>query len=51
MNIFVKNLESDIKRYKICIDLSGLIEKIKRYLDSDPDRSLLYIYDFCSKFE
>ncbi len=51
MNVFIKDLESDIERYKRCIDLSGLIKKIKRYLDHDPDLSLLYIYDFCSKFE
>ena len=50
-DVFVKDLESNIERFKRCIDFSGLIKNIKRYLDHDPDRSLLYIYDFCSKFE
>jgi len=51
IKVFVEGLKSDTKRYKRCIDLSGLIKNIKRYLHQDPDRSLLYIYDFCSKFE
>jgi len=51
INVFLRELESDIKRYERCIDLSGLIKNIERYLDSDPDRSLLYIYNFCSMFK
>lgn len=51
IKVFVEGLDSDTERYKRCIDLSELIKNIERYLDQDPDRSLLYIYDFCSKFE